>query len=316
MKYNLAGHSPLHDAACALLSYPRTPSLHMKRSVDADSPAMRAIRVSLAGWIMKAVDGRMIINTVRERYDIDSLLRLPTTKAKKDAASAARQTLFRDGRSLDLKLIYLRLILNYVTDERIVRRVMSRAGFAACEAQTYIDLVNDEKLWAGVRNHLKTSFSDKKIRNELTLSPAEIRQQAQEDFSHHNLRKQAVKQANHKLRFIARSNNIEIDDLAQDLLVRAMSWYYVARPFKTRLHSVNYARAAISSGVQEIIEVWTKEDVARLRETRTGWESVVVSLDALASGLGNSKILSTTSFDDDHLSVAGSGCLSSTLALA
>lgn len=305
MNSAINGHSPLHDAASYMLAYPLDPSLSQRRR-SPDTKGERAARVVLAAWLMKGFNGRALGPAMAKRNAFDGKIDLPK-KEYKAAASCARLHLLEDGRSLDLRMAYLRLIMNRVTSPKVVFSFMLRAGFAACEAQTYLDLLEDEELWEGVKEAIE-AFAAEDVRADLTFSPAVVRQQAVELRA---LAAQAAKAVRYKLRFIVQSNAFEYGDLENDLFKRAISRYYFARPYMSRAHALGYARAALSSGVQDAISYWTNPDRARLRETAGGWESTVVAFDSGDFDLLNSKDLSAM----PSSSKKGSGTLGSTFSL-
>lgn len=70
--------------------------------------------------------------------------------------------------------------------------------------------------------------------------------------------------AHKKLRFITDSQRYESNYLADMLFDRARAVYLLNQPFLNRTHSLNYARATVSSYVVRIITHYSKEENSRL----------------------------------------------------
>jgi len=67
-------------------------------------------------------------------------------------------------------------------------------------------------------------------------------------------------QVHKKLRFIASSHRLDFSDLATELLSNTIVAYRLARPMRSRLHSENYARRALTNTVMRIIHAATTYD--------------------------------------------------------
>lgn len=83
-----------------------------------------------------------------------------------------------------------------------------------------------------------------------------------------------------KLTFIANSNRFSVDDFAADILNRARQAYLMCRPFLARTHSLNYARATVSTYPLRIIQHFQSSTRARLLNNHEGgYDNRFVSLD-------------------------------------
>lgn len=95
-----------------------------------------------------------------------------------------------------------------------------------------------------------------------------------------NMESLATHYAAKKLTFIANSNRYDISDFSAELLNRARLSYIHCRPFLGRQHSLNYARATISTYVLRIINHFTDESRARLFNHQDGgYDNRCVALD-------------------------------------
>lgn len=298
----LKSFSPLADALSPLVARYGTPETGART---------RQAHVAMLAWLLRGMHGRYLPAHMKAAFHVSTdrkaSRRARAAQASTDApkhvdyrafvtdVSSARETLMRDHRAASLKLFSLRLMINSISSPRQVRKEMSLAGFSCHEANAYCDLLRDAALWPGMRTTL-TSLGDADVRADLVLDPSLLRRQAGEDIERHGLLRTAAQAVRRKLRFVTQTGVVGPEDLQGDLIERGVLWYTHVRPLVCRAHAVNYARTAVTSGVQDLITHWTSEERARLVETTSGWESRVISVPGLLERLPD---MSATGKDDD-----------------
>lgn len=273
--------SPLADSLVPLSSF------CVRQNIEQTSQGERQARLVMFTWLLRGIHGRFIASGLRDSLNLESIERFRSRKSGlkfNDTAAECRLLLFGNARSCDLKLLTVRLFINCVSDPAKVQRTFLRAGFSMCEVHAYLDLLAHPTHWTGVKKKLKV-FASPKVRDEIVLSPGQLRRERDEDFAKFNLLKTAKGAVRRKLRFVVSTGVVGYDDLEHELMYRAASWYAYVRPFVVRAHAVNYARNAIASGVQELIEYWTAEERAPLIETENGWDSRVIGVPAILEGM-------------------------------
>lgn len=82
-----------------------------------------------------------------------------------------------------------------------------------------------------------------------------------------------------KLRFIVLSNRMSFNDMAAELVSRAIPAYYWVRPYYTRKHALNYTKQAIRGWVQRTIQYYTDPSRARMIKDGQGHTNVTRDLD-------------------------------------
>lgn len=103
-----------------------------------------------------------------------------------------------------------------------------------------------------------------------------------------NLESLSSFQAFRRLSFIASSNRYEPRDFAAELWSRARMSYIHCRPFLSRQHSINYARAVISSYALRMIQHFQSPDRSRMLTNEDGsHDNRFASLDESYTAEGN-----------------------------
>lgn len=88
-----------------------------------------------------------------------------------------------------------------------------------------------------------------------------------------NLESLANHQAGRRLRFLADSNRYQPSDFAAELLSRSRVAYIHCRPFLSRQHSINYARAVISTYALRMVQHYQSPERARMLTSPEGVHS-------------------------------------------
>jgi hypothetical protein len=175
-----------------------------------------------------------------------------------------------------VRMITLRLLASKVESGSLACKVFTMAGYGEPEANLYIKLVKTQYM----KHYVKRAFSkllDKTVSGDLVMSFERVRTECEEDFRTKKVWAACIAVARKKLSFISKYNNFDVTELASELLERAVCYYYWSRPFKSRLHAVNFAKASISGRALQLIRFYNSEDRRRLIETENGWASTVQS---------------------------------------
>lgn len=87
-----------------------------------------------------------------------------------------------------------------------------------------------------------------------------LTQEANDFISTPSISRLAHYRAHTQLTFIAKSHNIDVNELASDLMMQTLVAYRIARPCHTRPYSENYARRAMTNIANRIIYAHTHYD--------------------------------------------------------
>lgn len=196
-----------------------------------------------------------------------------------------RKQLFESFDIIRLRLATIELAFihqNKLSDNEL-RGFFIRKGLPGDSAILYRQLLQDDK-WREVFINKMRTLTNKELFNDVCFDWRLLIAQCDEDFKKRKLNQAARAVARRKLTFVYTSNNLEYKDFAQDLVMRSAAYYYWCRPWKSRLHAVNYSKGALTSGSLQIIDYEKKPERARLIETPEGAISTVLSWDDKLSG--------------------------------
>lgn len=207
-------------------------------------------------------------------------------KARKGRTGLERGTLLRDWVSAykwaafynfdvtRLKLAVFDAIVHEIDHANLAKHHFVKHGLTIDSADLYCRLLHDESEWPKFKQFLK-GLAAPELLDELTLDWRKLVKECSEDFKKHHVSKGANFLAFRKLGFIARSNRMAYEDFANDLMERATGYYYRVRPFRTRLHAVNYAKSSLQGRALQLIDYWTDPSRERCLDGNTCGETLL-----------------------------------------
>lgn len=196
--------------------------------------------------------------------------------ARRAWLSDLRWRAFGSFDTLRLRLAVTSMLLRQIEGHADAIRNMKALGFGREEALLYVELLADDNARRAAFNGLEP-LMDPKVKADFTLDPKVIALQMVEDFESRKMAA-AARAKVHRLRVFAKHNRFDRDDMANEVLSRAVGYYYLSRPFKTRLHAQNMAKSAMDGRVSQLIKYYTNPDRARIVKDGVGSSVVVLSL--------------------------------------
>lgn len=222
-----------------------------------------------------------------------------TGRERRAWLAAARWELFPLFDCVTLRCAWLTAALNQIDTARSAERVFKRYALDESYASLYMAFVDDASAVSELVEACEV-FRDPAVMRDFTLNHTLIQAQAAIDFKRFNLWAAARAKASHKLSFVVKYSGVSRDDLANDLLTRAMGYYYRARPFKHRLHAANVAKAAMDGGVQQMLAYYTDTSRARIVADGTdGYKTTIVPL--TPNSVGGEHDDSDSTSEDGHI---------------
>lgn len=201
-----------------------------------------------------------------------------TGRERRAWLAEARWSIFPLFDCVTLRCAWLTAALNQIDTHRSAERVFMRYALSDEYARLYMAFVDDASAVSDMVGACEV-FRDPAVLLDFTLDHRLIQAQADIDFKRFKLWPAARAKASHKPAFIAKYCGVSRDDLANDLIARAMGYYYRARPFKHRLHAANVAKAAMDGGVQQMLAYYTDASRARIvADGSDGYKTTLVPL--------------------------------------
>lgn len=212
--------------------------------------------------------------------------------------SELRWRAFNSFDTLRLRLAVTNMLLRQVEGHIEAIRGMKSFGFGREEALLYVEMLADDNARRAAFNAMEP-LTDPKINADLTFDPKLIALQMAEDFDKRKMAA-AARAKVHRLRVFVEHNRFDRTDMINEVLSRAVGYYYLSRPFKTRLHAQNMAKSAMDGRVSQLIKYF--KDPSRARIVKDGVGSRVVVLSLQDFDVGNN---SEHDHHDDEAECAG-----------
>jgi len=177
---------------------------------------------------------------------------------------------------VQLKCALLRALRNKENDSDKLKAIFKSFGLS--NHARLIDGLRRDRVYSKAVAKAKEAQIEFANTREISNTCAEILQSIDE-----YLRKFSYR----KLRFIATSNNMKLDDLVADLQIKAIKSFYHVIPFKSPQHTINtIKRAAHNEGIN-LIKRYTAGKRTRLTaDGEGGFNSTLISLFYRNAGVG------------------------------
>lgn len=231
--------------------------------------ASAAIAVDTFAVEMAMVKHLLRLTSYKEySASLKPMLKTPAIKRLRNAMLSDFTT------AVNLKNALLAVLRDRLTDKKAIK-----ARFKAFELEDHSELID------GLRDHRMYTKGVKKAKSvKVRLnSSAEVERfcakimVAVKDYT--------AKFAHKKLTFIAKSNNLKIDDLMTDLKVKAIRAFYEVTPFISEDHTLNSVKRAIHNEGINKIKYYTADRRRRLNNDGNGqFSNTEVSFDAVSRG--------------------------------
>lgn len=199
-------------------------------------------------------------------------------KKFRDWLSKARWNTFFNFDVVRLKLISVRAFVLRAINRGDLCRLFYQAGVPMDCVKLITYLIESPDHWKLMLERCN-NFAEPDVLNDLEYNAENLIEQCGQDFAQRKVFDKAYFLANRKLRFIWQYNNYCADDIANDLIIHAVSYYYRVRPFLSRLHAVNYAKSSIHGRSQQLIAHYTLPDYSRLvdNDDKYGFTPTIIS---------------------------------------
>lgn len=232
--------------------------------------------IGLTAWAVGAMDSNEAVKYVqafcRKEHVVaeDPRILRWNARSQREWLAQARGAMFSKHETLLLRSVYLRILINRVTDKDAIRGMFTTCGFHE-EDIRILEAMQDSSVWSMLASRMATLRRTPDAAKDFTIDPERIREQANEDVVTYKLR-QAASRAAYNIRFLAKASNESLESIAADLLLRGIQYYIHARPWKSRAHAANLAKSAMHGGSQQLIAYWTSPDRARIRADGDGFQ--------------------------------------------
>jgi len=157
-----------------------------------------------------------------------------------------------------------------------LKRIMFRFNLSPQDC-----LVMSKVIGYGWRSRLEENVSKVPI----IFSPEEMREKCSQVLK--DIDKFCMWHAYKKLRFIATSNNLSLEDLAFELKVKAVSCFYYKTVYLSNAHALNTVKRAVFNHGLNLIDFYTAKKRQRLVKTEQGFTNLVqtdvASIDGVTS---------------------------------
>lgn len=206
-------------------------------------------------------------------------LKLWEPKSRREWLAEARWRSFYSFDCVTLRCAWVTALLQQTATRAACERVFQRFGLNDSYVRLYMECLKDTEVLNNISLMFHHSFTSETVLSEFTLDPIKLHAEMEQDFKSRKMWAAARAKAGAKLSFIAKYDAVSRDDLASDLLVRAIAYYFKARPFYTRLHAANKAKAAMDGGVQQRLAQHNADPIrGGIRSDRTGYMTTFVQL--------------------------------------
>lgn len=218
-------------------------------------------------WVMEVLPTDQFGKHVRQYHERcpGSADTLPWNKEVRQVLSTARFTLLTNFDVVRLKLATFRAVALRLHRQDELEDLFAGEGLPRDCADLVAYFQRDDHFWKVFVEKYKR-FSDPLLFQDMVTDPKLLVRQCSEDFTKYKIDRKITREVRRKLTFIVDSHNESRDWLEQEVRLNAVSYYYKVRPFRSRLHAVNYGKSSVDGKVQQIIKYYTTEDHARLRE--------------------------------------------------
>lgn len=181
-----------------------------------------------------------------------------------------REAFFSSKEMLNFKLATIHCLVNgYIPNKHLdrIQKAFKKFDLTKDDAIMYTllfhngDLSEIEKRLEEVEDGFVISYES--VRSELQAPQLA------------KMRQHAISHAYRKLRFIYEGNRLAMDDMINELILRAVQSYYWVRPYFNKAHALNYALSSMQKCALNIIRHYTDPCRARVVNDGGGFTNVI-----------------------------------------